>query len=144
MISSLQLCRAVPDKAPLQRELINPCSVYHPLMSDTKARSSIGPGMGLIHLETGAQIIIPDQIEAERIVAATEALLGAVRDNIGEGIGCSDIAWMTATDVNAMLLVSIDMDEGPADAVAALHAAAEAFTERSGQVISQMKADAGE
>lgn len=108
-------------------------------MSDTEAKSSIGPGMGLIHLETGVQIIIPAQIEPERIVAAIEALLAAVKDNMSEGIGCSDIAWMTSSDVNAMLLV-----EGPAGAVSALHAAAEAFSERSGRVISQMEADSGE
>ena len=112
-------------------------------MSETEAKSSIGPGMGMIHLETGVQIIIPAQIEPERIVAAMEALLAAVKDNVGEGIACSDIAWMTSTDVNAMLLVSTDMEEGPAGAVAALHAAAEAFSERSGRVIAQIKADAG-
>jgi len=55
----------------------------------------------------------------------------------------SDIAWMTSSDVNAMLLVSTDMEEGPAGAVSALHAAAEAFSERSGRVISQMEADSG-
>jgi len=116
----------------------------YPFMSDTEAKSSIGPGMGLIHLETGVQIIIPAQIEPERIVAAIEALLAAVKDNMSEGIGCSDIAWMTSSDVNAMLLVSTDMEEGPAGAVSALHAAAEAFSERSGRVISQMEADSAE
>lgn len=120
-----------------------PLQCIYPFMSETEAKSSIGPGMGLIHLETGVQIIVPAQLEPERIVAAMEALLGAVKDNIGEGIGCSDIAWMTSTDVNAMLLVSTDMEEGPLGAIAALHTAAEAFSERSGRVIAKMEADAG-
>ena len=113
-------------------------------MSETDAKSSIGPGMGLIHLATGVQVIIPAQIEHQKIIEAMEALLGAIKENKCEGIGCSDIAWMTSMDVNAMLLVSTDMEEGPQGAITALHAAAELFTERSGQVISQMKADAGE
>lgn len=133
----------VPGYGSRKAGINKPLPCIYSFMSETEAKSSIGPGMGMIHLETGVQIIIPAQIEPERIVAAMEALLAAVKDNVGEGIACSDIAWMTSTDVNAMLLVSTDMEEGPEGAVAALHAAAEAFTERSGRVIAQIKADAG-
>lgn len=113
-------------------------------MSDTEAKSSIGPGMGLIHLETGVQIINSAQIEPERDCGSNRSSTGCSQGHMSEGIGCSDIAWMTSSDVNAMLLVSTDMEEGPAGAVSALHAAAEAFSERSGRVISQMEADSGE
>lgn len=113
-------------------------------MSDTEAKTSIGPGMGLIHLETGVQVIIPAQIEPQRIVEAMEALLNALKSNAGEGIGCSDIAWMTSTDVNAMLLVSTDTEEGPKGAVDDLNKAAGAFMERSAKLKSQMEAETGE
>lgn len=134
----------LPEYGSRKAGINKPLPCIYLFMSETEAKSSIGPGMGMIHLETGVQIIIPAQIEPERIVAAMEALLAAVKDNIGEGIACSDIAWMTSTDVNAMLLVSTDMEEGAEGAVAAIHAAADAFTERSGRVIAQIKADAGD
>ena len=92
-------------------------------MSDEAVGSSIGPGMGVCHLETGVQVIIPAQVEPQRIVEAVEAILNALKNNVGDGIGCSDIAWMTASEVGAMLLVGTETDDGPEEAVAALHAA---------------------
>ncbi len=111
-------------------------------MSDEEVKSSIGPGMGLCHLKTGVQVIIPAQIEPQRIVEAMEALLNALKNNVGDDVGCSDIAWMTSSDVNAMLMVSTGMDEGPQEAVAQLHDAAEVFMERAGRVKAQWEAEA--
>ncbi len=109
-------------------------------MSDEAVGSSIGPGMGVCHLETGVQVIIPAQVEPQRIVEAVEAILNALKNNVGDGIGCSDIAWMTASDVGAMLLVGTETDEGPEEAIATLHAAAEAFVERTTAAKAEMGA----
>ena len=65
-------------------------------MSDETVKTSICPGMGVCHLETGVQVIIPMQIEPGKIVEALEAILNAVKNNIGEGIGCSQIASFEA------------------------------------------------
>ena len=109
-------------------------------MSDEAVGSSIGPGMGVCHLETGVQVIIPAQVEPQKIIEAVEAILNALKNNVGDGIGCSDIAWMTASDVGAMLLVGTETDEGPEEAIATLHAAAEAFVERTGAAKAEMEA----
>jgi hypothetical protein len=109
-------------------------------MSDEAVGSSIGPGMGVCHLETGVQVIIPAQVEPQRIVEALEAILNALKNNVGEGIGCSDLAWMTASEVGAMLLVGIETDDGPEDAVNALHAAAEEFVVRTDAAKAEMDA----
>lgn len=109
-------------------------------MTEEAVGSSIGPGMGVCHLETGVQIIIPAQVEPQRIVEAVEAILNALKNNVGEGIGCSDLAWMTATEVGAMLLVGIETDDGPEEAVNALHAAAEEFVVRTDAAKAEMEA----
>jgi hypothetical protein len=109
-------------------------------MSDEAVGSSIGPGMGVCHLDTGVQVIIPAQVEPQRIVEAVEAILNALKNNVGDGIGCSDIAWMTASEVGAMLLVGMETDDGPEEAVAALHAAAEEFVERTTAAKAEMEA----
>ena len=109
-------------------------------MSDEAVGSSIGPGMGVCHLETGVQVIIPAQVEPQRIVEAVEAILNALKNNVGEGIGCSDIAWMTASEVGAMLLVGTETDDGPEEAVNALHAAAAEFVERTNAAKAEMEA----
>lgn len=109
-------------------------------MTDEAVGSSIGPGMGVCHLETGVQVIIPAQVEPQRIVEAVEAILNALKNNVGEGIGCSDLAWMTATEVGAMLLVGIETDDGPEEAVNALHAAAEEFVVRTDAAKAEMEA----
>jgi hypothetical protein len=72
-------------------------------MSDEAVKTSICPGMGVCHLETGVQAIIPMQIEPEKIVQALEAILNAIKNNIAEGIGCYQIACMMSNDVGAML-----------------------------------------
>lgn len=109
-------------------------------MSEEAVGSSIGPGMGVCHLETGLQVIIPAQVEPQKIVEALEAILNALKNNVGEGIGCSDIAWMTASEVSAMLLVSTEADDGPEEAVNALHAAAEEFVVRTNAAKAEMEA----
>lgn len=109
-------------------------------MTEEAVGSSIGPGMGVCHLETGVQVIIPAQVEPQRIVEAVEAILNALKNNVGEGIGCSDLAWMTATEVGAMLLVGIETDDGPEEAVNALHAAAEEFVVRTDAAKAEMEA----
>jgi hypothetical protein len=109
-------------------------------MSDEAVGSSIGPGMGICHLETGVQVIIPAQVEPQRIVEALEAILNALKNNVGDGIGCSDLAWMTASEVGAMLLVGIETDDGPEEAVNALHAAAEEFVVRTDAAKAEMEA----
>jgi hypothetical protein len=109
-------------------------------MSDEAVGSSIGPGMGVCHLETGVQVIIPAQVEPQRIVEALEAILNALKNNVGEGIGCSDLAWMTVSEVGAMLLVGIETDDGPEEAVHALHAAAEEFVVRTDAAKAEMDA----
>lgn len=109
-------------------------------MTEEAVGSSIGPGMGVCHLETGVQIIIPAQVEPQRIVEAVEAILNALKNNVGEGIGCSDLAWMTASEVGAMLLVGIETDDGPEEAVNALHAAAEEFVVRTDAAKAEMEA----
>lgn len=109
-------------------------------MSEEAVGSSIGPGMGVCHLETGLQVIIPAQVEPQKIVQAIEAILNALKNNVGEGIGCSDIAWMTASKVSAMLLVSTEPDDGPEEAIAALHAAAVEFVEGTNDAKAELEA----
>jgi hypothetical protein len=106
-------------------------------MSDETVKASICPGMGVCHLQTGVQIIIPMQIEPEKIVGALEAILNAVKNNIGEGIGCSQIACMMSNDVGAMLVVSTDTDDGMPEVLDALQAAAKAFVEGAGNAKTQ-------
>jgi hypothetical protein len=106
-------------------------------MSDETVKASICPGMGVCHLETGVQVIIPMQIEPEKIVVGLEAILNAIKNNIGEGIGCSQIACMMSNDVGAMLVVSTDTDEGMPEALDALQVAAKAFVEAAGNAKSQ-------
>jgi len=101
-------------------------------MSDEAVKSSICPGMGVCHLETGVQAIIPMQIEPEMIVKALEAILNAIKNNISEGIGCYQIACMMSNDVGAMLVVSTNTDDGIPEALDALQAAATAFTKGAG------------
>jgi len=108
-------------------------------MSDEAVKASICPGMGVCHLETGVQVIIPMQIEPEKIVGALEAILNAVKNNIGEGIGCSQIACMMSNEVGAMLVVSTDTDEGMPEALDALQVAAKAFVEGAGNAKSQFE-----
>jgi hypothetical protein len=106
-------------------------------MSDETVKASICPGMGVCHLETGVQVIIPMQIEPGKIVEALEAILNAVKNNIGEGIGCSQIACMMSNDVGAMLVVSIGNDVGMPEALDALQAAAKAFVDGAGSAKTQ-------
>jgi hypothetical protein len=47
---------------------------------------------------------------------------------------------MTASDVGAMLLVGTERDDGPEEAVAALHAAAGVFVERTTDAKAEMEA----
>jgi hypothetical protein len=101
-------------------------------MGDEVVKASICPGMGVCHLETGMQVIIPTRIEPGKIVEAPEAILDAIKDNIGEGIGCSQIACMMSNDVDAMLVVSTDTNDGMPEALDALQAAAKAFADGAG------------
>ncbi len=61
-------------------------------ISDEKVKSSICPAMGVCHLETGVQVIIPMQMGPEKIVESLEAIMNAVKSNTAEGIGCYPIA----------------------------------------------------
>jgi hypothetical protein len=70
-------------------------------------------------------------------VVALEAILNAVKNNIGEGIGCSQIACMMSNDVGAMLVVSTDTDGGMPEALDALQAAAKAFVGVAGNAKTQ-------
>jgi len=106
-------------------------------MSDEAVKASICPGMGVCHLETGVQIIIPLQIEPGKIVEAVEAILNAIKNNIGEGIGCSQIACMMSKNVGAMLVVSTDTDDGMPEALGALQAAAKVFADEAGNAKTQ-------
>jgi hypothetical protein len=106
-------------------------------MSDETVKASICPGMGVCHLETGVQVIIPMQIEPEKIVGAIEAILNTIKNNIGEGIGCSQIVCMMSNDVGAMLVVSTDTDCGMPDALDALQEAAKAFVGVAGNAKTQ-------
>ena len=106
-------------------------------MSDEAAKTSICPGMGVCHLETGVQAIIPMQIEPEKIVKALEAILNAIKNNVGEGIGCFQIACMMSNEVGAMLVVSTDTEEGMPEALDAFQAAAKAFAESAGNAKTQ-------
>jgi chaperonin GroEL (HSP60 family) len=101
-------------------------------MSDEAVKSRICPAMGVCHLETGVQAIIPMQIEPERIVEALEAVLNAVKNNMAEGIGCYQIACMMSNEVGAMLAVSTETDDGIPEALDALQAAAKTFAEGAG------------
>jgi hypothetical protein len=98
-------------------------------MSDETVKSRICPAMGVCHLETGVQAIIPMQIEPEKIVEALEAVLNAVKNNIAEGVGCYQIACMMSNDVGAMLVVSTDTDDGIPESLDALQVAANAFAD---------------
>lgn len=106
-------------------------------MSDEAVKASICPGMGVCHLETGVQTIIPMQIEPEKIVKALEAILNAIKNNMGEGIGCFQIACMMSNDVGAMLVVSTEADDGMPEALDALQTAAKAFAEGAGSAKAQ-------
>ena len=106
-------------------------------MTDEAVKASICPGMGVCHLETGVQAIIPMQIEPEKIVEALEAILNAIKNNIAEGIGCYQIACMMSNDVGAMLVVTTDTKEGMPEALDALQVAAKAFAERAGNAKAQ-------
>lgn len=106
-------------------------------MSDEAVKASIGPGLGVCHLETGVQVIIPAQIGPEKVVEALDAILNALKNNIGEGIGCSQIACMMANDVGAMLIVSTEMDDGMPESLDALHTAATVFAEGTGNAKTQ-------
>ena len=106
-------------------------------MSDEAVKSRICPAMGVCHLETGVQAIIPMQIEPEKIVEALEAVLNAVKNNMAEGIGCYQIACMMSNDVGAMLVASTDTDDGMPEVLDALQAAAKAFVEGAGNAKNQ-------
>jgi hypothetical protein len=106
-------------------------------MSDETVKASICPGMGVCHLETGVQVIIPMQIEPEKIVEAIEAILNTIKNNIGEGIGCSQIACMMSNDVGAMLVVSTDTDDGMPEVLDSIQAAAKTFVEGAGNAKNQ-------
>ena len=106
-------------------------------MSDEAVKASICLGMGVCHLETGVQAIIPMQIEPEKIVEALEAILNAIKNNISEGIGCYQIACMMSNDVGAMLVVTTDTKEGMPEALDALQVAAKAFAESAGNAKAQ-------
>ena len=106
-------------------------------MSDEAVKASICPGMGVCHLETGVQMIIPMQVEPGRIVEAIEAILNAIKNNIGEGIGSFPIACMMSNEVGAMLVVSTDTKDGMPEALDALQATAKAFAEGAGDAKTQ-------
>jgi hypothetical protein len=106
-------------------------------MSDEAVKASICPGMGVCHLETGVQVIIPMQIEPGKIVEALDAILNALKNNVGEGIGCSQIACMMAHDAGAMLMVRVELDKGMQESLEALQAAAKAFAEGAGNAKAQ-------
>ena len=108
-------------------------------MSNEEVKASICPGMGVCHLETGVQAIIPMQIEPEKIVTALEAILNAIKNNIAEGIGCYQIACMMSNDVGAMLVVSTNNEEGMPEALDALQVAAKAFAESADSAKAQWK-----
>jgi hypothetical protein len=106
-------------------------------MSEEAVKASICPGMGVCHLETGVQTIIPMQIEPEKIVVALEAILNAVKNNINDGIGCFPIACMMSNDVGAMLVVNTDNDDGMPEVLDAFQAAAKAFADGAGSAKAQ-------
>ena len=106
-------------------------------MSDGAIKASICPGMGVCHLETGVQMIIPMQLEPGKIVEAVEAILNAIKNNIGEGIGSFPIACMMSNEVGAMLVASTDTKDGMPEALDALQAAAKAFADEAGNAKTQ-------
>ena len=106
-------------------------------MSDEAVKASICPGMGVCHLETGVQIIIPMQIEQGKIVEAVEAILNAIKNNIGDGIGCFPIACMMSNEVSAMLVVNTDTKDGMPETLDALKAASKAFADEAGNAKTQ-------
>ncbi|OPY53542.1 MAG: hypothetical protein A4E49_01378 [Methanosaeta sp. PtaU1.Bin112] len=107
--------------------------------SDEKVRSSICPAMGVCHLETGVQVIIPMQMGPEKIIESLEAIVNAVKSNTAEGIGCYPIACMMSEDVGAMLAVSTDAAEGMPEALDALLVAAMAFAEGAGNAKAKLQ-----
>jgi hypothetical protein len=68
---------------------------------------------------------------------ALEVILNAVKNNIGEGIGCSQIACMMSNDVGAMLVVSSDTDYGKSEVLDSIQVAARAFVEAAGNAKTQ-------
>jgi hypothetical protein len=107
--------------------------------SDKKVKSSICPAMGVCHLETGVQVIIPMQIGQEKIVESLEAIVNAVKTNTAEGIGCYPIACMMSEDIGGMLAVSTDAEEGMPEALDALLVAAMAFAEGAGNAKAKLQ-----
>jgi hypothetical protein len=107
--------------------------------SDEKAKSSICPAMGVCHLETGVQVIIPMQIGQEKIVQSLQAIANAIESNTAEGIGCYPIACMMSEDVGGMLAVSTDAEEGMSEALDALLVAAMAFAEGAGNAKAKLQ-----
>lgn len=106
-------------------------------MSDEAVKACICPGMGVCHLETGVQIIIPMQLEPGKIVEAVEAILNAIKDNIGEGIGSFPIACMMSNEAGAMLVVSTDTEDGMPEVLNALQAAAKVFADGASNAKTQ-------
>lgn len=107
--------------------------------SDKKVKSSICPAMGVCHLESGVQVIIPMQIGQEKIVESLEAIVNAVKTNTSEGVGCYPIACMMSEDVGGMLAVSTDAEEGMTEALDALLVAAMAFAEGAGNAKAKLQ-----
>lgn len=107
--------------------------------SDGKVKSSICPAMGVCHLETGVQVIIPMQMGQEKIIESLEAIVNAVKSNTAEGIGCYPIACMMSEDVGGMLAVSTDAEEGMPEALDALLVAAMAFAEGAGNAKAKLQ-----
>jgi len=107
--------------------------------SDEKVKSSICPAMGVCHLETGLQVIIPMQMGQEKIIESLQAIVNAVKTNTAEGIGCYPIACMMSEDVGGMLAVSTNAEEGMPEALDALLVAAMAFAEGAGNAKAKLQ-----
>ena len=106
---------------------------------EEKVKSSICPAMGVCHLETGVQVIIPMQMGPEKIVESLQAIANAIKSNTREGIGCYPIACMMSEDVGGMLAVSTDAEEGMSEALDALLVAAMAFAEGAGNAKAKLQ-----
>jgi len=106
---------------------------------DEKVKSSICPAMGVCHLETGVQVIIPMQIGPEKIIESLQAIANAIKSNTAEGIVCYPIACMMSEDVGGMLAVSTDAEDGMSEALDALLVAAMAFAEGAGNAKAKLQ-----
>lgn len=109
--------------------------------SDESVKSSICPAMGMCHLETGVQVIIPMKMGQEKIVESLQDIVNAVKSNTAEGIGCYPIACMMSEDVGAMIAVSTDAEEGMPEALDALLVAAMAFAEGAGKAKAKLQGE---